>query len=294
MDRLLCGDVGYGKTEVTMRAAFVVANNKYKAQVAVIAPTTLLCKQHYEKFLERFKNTNLNIKSLSRYSNNNEATAIKKGLDDGSIDIIIGTHSLLGKDIKFKNLGLVIVDEEQRFGVTQKEKLKTLKLNVHMLSMSATPIPRTLQMSMYGIKDMSLLTTLPINRNNINTIVCEYDDETIKEAIELEINKNGRVFFVVPRITDIKDVEARIKLSMPKLEYCIIHGKIDNESSEDIMNIFYNGIYKVLISTTIIENGIDIPTANTIIIYKANNFGLAQLYQLRGRVGRNNINVMHT
>ena len=288
MDRLLCGDVGYGKTEVAMRAAFVVANNKYKAQVAVIAPTTLLCKQHYEKFLERFKNTNLNIKSLSRYSSNNEATAIKKGLDDGSIDIIIGTHSLLGKDIKFKNLGLVIVDEEQRFGVTQKEKLKTLKLNVHMLSMSATPIPRTLQMSMYGIKDMSLLTTPPINRNNINTIVCEYDDETIKEAIELEINKNGRVFFVVPRITDIKEVEARIKLSMPKLEYCIIHGKIDNESSEDIMNKFYNGIYKVLISTTIIENGIDIPTANTIIIYKANNFGLAQLYQLRGRVGRNN------
>lgn len=288
MDRLLCGDVGYGKTEVAIRAAFSVANNIHKAQVAVIVPTTLLCKQHYEKFLERFRNTNLNIKTLSRYVSYREAKEIKKGLADGSIDIVIGSHSLLGKDIKFKNLGLVIVDEEQKFGVNQKEKLKTLKLSAHMLSMSATPIPRTLQMSMYGIKDMSLLTTPPSNRNNVNTIVCEYNDSIIKEAVESELDRNGRVFFVVPRITDIKELEARIKLSMPELQYCVIHGKIDSKSSEDIMNKFYNGVYKVIISTTIIENGIDIPTANTIIVYKANNFGLAQLYQLRGRVGRNN------
>lgn len=288
MDRLLCGDVGYGKTEVAIRAAFSVANNIHKAQVAVIVPTTLLCKQHYEKFLERFRNTNLNIKTLSRYVSYREAKEIKKGLTDGSIDIIIGSHSLLGKDIKFKNLGLVIVDEEQKFGVSQKEKLKTLKLNAHMLSMSATPIPRTLQMSMYGIKDMSLLTTPPGNRNNVNTVVCEYNDSIIKEAVESELDRNGRVFFVVPRITDIKELEARIKLSMPELQYCVIHGKIDSKSSEEIMNKFYNGVYKVIISTTIIENGIDIPTANTIIVYKANNFGLAQLYQLRGRVGRNN------
>lgn len=288
MDRLLCGDVGYGKTEVAIRAAFVVTNNIHKAQVAVIVPTTLLCKQHYEKFLERFRNTNLNIKTLSRYVSYREVKEIKKGLADGSIDIVIGSHSLLGKDIKFKNLGLVIVDEEQKFGVNQKEKLKTLKLNAHMLSMSATPIPRTLQMSMYGIKDMSLLITPPGNRNNVNTIVCEYNDSIIKEAVESELDRNGRVFFVVPRITDIKELEARIKLSMPELQYCIIHGKIDSKSSEDIMNKFYNGVYKVIISTTIIENGIDIPTANTIIVYKANNFGLAQLYQLRGRVGRNN------
>lgn len=288
MDRLLCGDVGYGKTEVAIRAAFAVANNIHKAQVAVIVPTTLLCKQHYEKFLERFRNTNLNIKTLSRYVSYREAGEIKRGLTDGSIDIVIGSHSLLGKDIKFKNLGLVIVDEEQKFGVNQKEKLKTLKLSAHMLSMSATPIPRTLQMSMYGIKDMSLLTTPPSNRNNVNTVVCEYNDSIIKEAVESELDRNGRVFFVVPRITDIKELEARIKLSMPELQYCVIHGKIDSKSSEDIMNKFYNGVYKVIISTTIIENGIDIPTANTIIVYKANNFGLAQLYQLRGRVGRNN------
>lgn len=288
MDRLLCGDVGYGKTEVAIRAAFVVVNNKYKAQVALIAPTTLLCKQHYEKFIERFKNTDINIKSLSRYNSTKEIKEIKNGLADGSIDIVIGTQSLLGKNIKFKNLGLVIIDEEQRFGVNQKEKLKSLKINTHLLSLSATPIPRTLQMSMYGIKDMSLLITPPMNRNNINTIVCEYEDNIIKEAIEAEISNNGRVFFVVPRITDIKEVEARLKLSMPDLKYCIVHGKMDNESCEDIMDKFYNGIYKVLISTTIVENGIDIPTANTIIIYKANDFGLAQLYQLRGRVGRNN------
>lgn len=286
MDRLLCGDVGYGKTEVAMRAAFIVANNKEKAQVIVITPTTLLCKQHYDKFIERFKNTDINIRSLSRYNSKTEIDEIKNDLAKGKIDIIIGTHSILNEGIKFKNLGLVVIDEEQRFGVTQKEKLKELRLNTHILSMSATPIPRTLQMSMYGIKDLSLITTPPLDRNNIETIVCEYNDDKIREIIEKEISRGGLVFFVVPRITDIKEVEARLKLSMSDLKYCVVHGQMKNEKSNEIMEKFYNGEFRVLIATTIIENGIDIPTANTIIIYRANNFGLAQLYQLRGRVGR--------
>lgn len=286
MDRLLCGDVGYGKTEVAMRAAFIVANNKEKAQVIVITPTTLLCKQHYDKFIERFKNTDINIRSLSRYNSKTEIDEIKNDLAKGKIDIIIGTHSILNEGIKFKNLGLVVIDEEQRFGVTQKEKLKELRLNTHILSMSATPIPRTLQMSVYGIKDLSLITTPPLDRNNIETIVCEYNDDKIREIIEKEISRGGLVFFVVPRITDIKEVEARLKLSMSDLKYCVVHGQMKNEKSNEIMEKFYNGEFRVLIATTIIENGIDIPTANTIIIYRANNFGLAQLYQLRGRVGR--------
>lgn len=286
MDRLLCGDVGYGKTEIAMRAAFIVTNNREKAQVAVITPTTLLCKQHYDKFIERFKNTDINIRSLSRYNSKIETKEIKNDLNNGKIDIIIGTHSLLNDGIKFRNLGLIIVDEEQRFGVGQKEKLKELRLNVHILSMSATPIPRTLQMSMSGIKDLSLITTPPLNRNNIETIVCEYDDDKIKEIIENEIKRDGLIFFVVPRITDIREAEARLKLSMPNLKYCIVHGQMKNEKTNEIMEKFYNGDFRVLIATTIIENGIDIPRANTIIIYRANNFGLAQLYQLRGRVGR--------
>ncbi|MDR1498995.1 MAG: transcription-repair coupling factor [Rickettsiales bacterium] len=286
MDRLICGDVGFGKTEVAIRASFVVVNNKYKAQVAVIVPTTILCRQHHKQFQERFKNTNVKIASLSRFSAQNEVNKIRKDLENGEIDIVVGTHSLLGKSIKFRNLGLVIVDEEQRFGVAQKEKLKEMGKNTHILSMSATPIPRTLQMSMGGLKDLSLITTPPLNRINVETVLCKYDDIEVKKIMEKEIERDGKIFFVVPRIVDIREVENRLNKFMPNLKYCIAHGQMKNDEIDLIINDFYDGKYNVLISTTIVESGIDIPTANTMIIYRANNFGLAQLYQLRGRVGR--------
>ena len=289
MDRLLCGDVGFGKTEVAIRASFIVATNKYKAQVAIIAPTTLLCRQHYKRFCERFINTNVVIKSLSRFTPPKEARQIKEQLKNGEIDIIIGTHALLSKSIEFKNLGLVVIDEEQAFGVAQKEKLKALKNNCHILSMSATPIPRTLQMSISGIRDLSLLTTPPLDRINVETHVIEYDNEVIRQAIQRELERNGRVFFIVPRIADIKEVEARLDLSIPNILHKSVNGQMNNEDIDNIMNEFYDGKFKVLIATTIIESGLDIPMANTMIIYKANDFGLAQLYQLRGRVGRSNI-----
>ncbi|MDR2777254.1 MAG: DEAD/DEAH box helicase, partial [Rickettsiales bacterium] len=286
MDRLLCGDVGYGKTEVAARAAFIVAGSEGRGQVALVVPTTLLCRQHYDKFLERFRNTGLVIRSLSRYNSKSEVNRIKMELEEGLVDIVICTHVIFSRKIKFKNLGLVIVDEEQRFGVDQKEKLKELELNSHVLSMTATPIPRTLQMAMAGIRDMSLIATAPPNRNSVLTVVSEYGDSRMREAIERELARNGRVFIVVPRIVDIGEIKARLKTSMPDLEYYVIHGRMSSEESGRIMNEFYDGVRKVLIATTIVENGIDIPLANTLIIYRANNFGLAQLYQLRGRVGR--------
>jgi transcription-repair coupling factor (superfamily II helicase) len=289
MDRLLCGDVGFGKTEVALRASFIVANSKNKGQVMIVAPTTLLCRQHYKTFTERFSCTDLKIGSLSRFNTAKENTKIKKQLENGEIDIIIGTHALFNKNIKFKNLGLAVVDEEQAFGVKQKERLKELKTNCHILSMSATPIPRTLQMSMSGIRDFSIIATPPLNRINVETTVIKYDDELIKQAINYEINRNGRVFFVVPRITDIKEVETRLDLSMPEVKYCSLHGQMDKNYIDEVMNDFYDGKHKVLISTTIIESGLDISLANTLIVYRANNFGLAQLYQLRGRVGRGNV-----
>ncbi len=288
MDRLLCGDVGFGKTEVAIRASFVVANSKNKSQVAIIVPTTILCRQHFKQFTERFKNTEIKIASLSRFNTQKEIYKIKKDLETGEIDIIIGTHSLLNKSVKFKDLGLVIIDEEQRFGVMQKERLKEIRTSTHILAMSATPIPRTLQMSIAGLKDLSIMSTPPVDRINVDTIVCKYKDEKIKEIILTEINRSGKVFFVVPRITDIKEVEVRLNKILPELKYCIIHGQMKNEDVDKIMNDFYDGKYNLLIATTIIENGVDIQDANTIIIYKANNFGLAQLYQLRGRVGRGN------
>lgn len=287
MDRLLCGDVGYGKTEVAMRAAFIVTNNLEKAQVAVITPTTLLCRQHYDKFRERFRNTAVTIASISSANTPAEIRQLEERLETGEIDIIIGTHSLFSEKIKFKNLGLIIVDEEQKFGVSQKEKLKELRLNSHILSMSATPIPRTLQMSLAGIRELSLLTTAPQDRNNVKTTVCSYDDAFIKKVIEREIERDGLIFFVVPRIKDLREVEARLKSTIPNLSYALVHGRTNSEKSNEIMEKFYDGKFRVLLTTTIMENGIDIPRANTIIVYRANNFGLAQLYQLRGRVGRN-------
>lgn len=287
MDRLLCGDVGYGKTEVAIRAAFLVASNNY--QVVIIAPTTLLANQHYKKFCERFKDTNLNIVALSRINTVKESNKIKNDIKNGNANIIVGTHALLNKTIEFRNLGLVIIDEEQRFGVKQKEKLKDFRLCAHILSMSATPIPRTLQMSMSGIKDLSIIATAPKNRINVETTVGVYDENLVKDYVDREISRGGKVFFVVPRIQDIKEVEARIQKSMSYVNYVIIHGQMDANESNELMNDFSDGKYNVLISTSIIENGIDIPTANTMIVYRANNFGLSQLYQLRGRVGRSNV-----
>ena len=286
MDRLLCGDVGFGKTEVAMRASFVVVDNKYKAQVCIVVPTTLLCRQHYKQFVDRFKNTNFKIASLSRFTTAKEKKEIINNLKSGDIDIIIATHSILGKGIEFKNLGLLIIDEEQLFGVSQKEKLKELKSNVHTLYMSATPIPRTLQMSISGLKDLSIMTEPPINRVAIETVICEYDANKIKKAIEFELSRDGRVFVVVPRIADIREVEFNLTKIIPDLQYCIIHGQMTSDKIDVLMNDFYDGKYKVLIATTIVESGIDIPIANTMIIYKANHFGLTQIYQLRGRVGR--------
>lgn len=288
MDRLLCGDVGFGKTEVAIRTAFAVVGCKYNAQVAVVVPTTILCRQHYKKFLDRFKATDIKIASLSRFNSIAEANKIKKELESGDIDIIVGTHSLLNKNIKFKDLGLIIVDEEQRFGVLQKERLKEMRLNTHILSMSATPIPRTLQMSIAGIKDLSIISTPPVNRLSVKTSVCKYNDEKIKQIIDKEIKRDGRVFFVVPRIADIVEVEARFEKAMPELKYGVVHGQLKSEIIDEIMNNFCDGKFNVLIATSIVENGIDIQDANSIIVYRANNFGLAQLYQLRGRVGRGN------
>lgn len=286
MDRLLCGDVGFGKTEVAMRASFVVVDNKYKAQVCIVVPTTLLCRQHDKQFKDRFKNTDFKIASLSRFTSNKEKKEIINNLKSGDIDIIIATHSILGKNIEFKNLGLLIIDEEQLFGVSQKEKLKELKNNVHVLAMSATPIPRTLQMSISGLKDLSVMTEPPVNRVAIETVICEYDANKIKKAIEFEINRGGRVFVVVPRIADIREIEFNLTKIIPDIQYCIVHGQMSSEKIDILMNDFYDGKYKLLISTTIVESGIDIPIANTMIIYKANHFGLTQIYQLRGRVGR--------
>jgi transcription-repair coupling factor (superfamily II helicase) len=290
MDRLICGDVGFGKTEVALRAAFIASHNRRNAkQVAIITPTTLLCRQHFQEFTKRFAHTGLNVARLSRMVSPTEANKTKKEINNGTVDIVIGTHALLSDSIKFKNLGLVIIDEEQRFGVKQKEKIKSLRNNTHILTLSATPIPRTLQMSISGIRDLSLITTPPVDRLTINTFVMEYDDIIIREAIQREIFRGGRIFFITPRIKDIEDIEEKIKRVLPLANYKIAHGQMLPSKLDLIMNDFYDGKFPILISTAIVESGLDIPEANTMIIYRADNFGLAQLYQLRGRVGRGKI-----
>lgn len=304
-DRLICGDVGFGKTEVALRAAFIAASSEKNAvQVAIVVPTTLLCKQHYNLFKERFKYTALNVGTISRLTSASQNKKVKEDLAQGKVDIVIGTHALLSNTIKFKNLGLLIVDEEQRFGVKQKEKLKEISAGIHLLTLSATPIPRTLQMAMTGIRELSLITTPPIDRLNINTYVMNFDEVVLGEAIKREINRNGKVMIVVPRISDIPGVEMKLKDILcikknhskdkfPKCEesktedcYKVAHGQMLSNKLDTIINDFYDGKFKILIATTIVENGLDIPDANTIIIYKANKFGLSQLHQLRGRVGR--------
>lgn len=286
MDRLLTGDVGYGKTEVALRAAFKAILDGY--QVAFLVPTTILANQHYETSKERFKNFPVEIQMLSRFVSKNKQKEILKDLKSGKVDMVIATHRLLSKDVKFNKLGLLIIDEEQRFGVKDKEKLKALKTNIDVLTLSATPIPRTLQMSLAGIRDLSTLDEPPEERMPVNTYVLEYDDNIIKSAIEKELNRNGQVYFVYNRVYNITSIFNHLKTLIPDARIEIIHGKLSPKQIESIMNDFILGDIDILLSTTIIETGMDIANVNTLIVYDADNMGLAQLYQLKGRIGRSN------
>ncbi len=284
MDRLVCGDVGFGKTEVALRAAFVAA--MAGQQVAIVAPTTLLARQHFSNFVERFAGFPLNIGRLSRLVGAKEAASTRDRLTDGTVDIVIGTHAILSKSVKFKRLGLVIVDEEQRFGVNHKEALKQLRANVHILTLTATPIPRTLQMAMSGLRELSTIQTPPVDRLAVRTYVMEWDDMVMREALLREHHRGGQSFIVVPRIADMADVEEWLRNTVPEIRFVSAHGQMSPTEVEERMSSFYEKKYEVLLSTTIVESGLDIPSANTIIIHRADRFGLAQLYQLRGRVGR--------
>ncbi|MBE5932283.1 MAG: transcription-repair coupling factor [Lachnospiraceae bacterium] len=286
MDRLVCGDVGFGKTEVAIRAAFkAVQDNK---QVAYLVPTTILAEQHYNTFCDRMKDFPINIRMLSRFCTRKEITEALKQLKEGIVDIIIGTHRILSKDVEFKNLGLLIIDEEQRFGVKHKEQIKHMKKIVDVLTLTATPIPRTLHMSMVGLRDISLLEEAPVDRLPIQTYVMEYDIGLVKEAINRELNRSGQVYYVYNRVNTIADITAELRSVLPDAQIEFAHGKMNERELEDIMHRFIKKEIDVLVSTTIIETGLDIPNVNTIIIHDADKFGLSQLYQLRGRVGRSN------
>lgn len=284
MDRLVVGDVGFGKTEVAMRAAFVAAQSGM--QVAVIAPTTLLARQHYKTFAERFRGTALNVKPLSRFVSAKEAAKTREGLRDGTVDIVIGTHAVLAKTVKFANLGLLIIDEEQHFGVQHKERLKEMRSEIHVLTLTATPIPRTLQLSLTGVRDLSIIGTPPVDRLAIRTYVSEFDTVTIREALLREHYRGGQSFYVVPRISDLPEIEEFLQSHVPEVKYLVAHGQMAAGELDERMNAFYDGKYDVLLATTIVESGLDIPTANTMVVHRADMFGLSQLYQIRGRVGR--------
>ena len=284
MDRLICGDVGFGKTEVALRAAFIVAMTG--KQIAVVAPTTLLARQHYKTFCERFRGWPVKIGHLSRLVGSKEASTVKDGVRDGRIEILIGTHALLSSSVKFKDLGLLIVDEEQHFGVKHKERLKDLRADVHVLTLTATPIPRTLQLALTGIRDLSIIATPPVDRLAIRTYVSAFDQVTIREALLREKYRGGQAFFVVPRVSDLEDTAKFLRDHVPEVSFVTANGQMAPGRLEDIMTAFYEGRYDVLLSTTIVESGIDIPTANTLIVHRADRFGLSQLYQIRGRVGR--------
>ena len=284
MDRLICGDVGFGKTEVAMRAAFVAAMSGM--QVAVVAPTTLLARQHYKTFSERFRGFPLKVAPLSRFVGTKEASATREGISKGTVDIAVGTHALLAKSIRFENLGLLIIDEEQHFGVQHKERLKQLSSDIHVLTLTATPIPRTLQLSLTGVRDLSVIGTPPVDRLAIRTYVSEFDPVTLREALLREHYRGGQSFYVVPRISDLPEIETFLKEQLPELSYVIAHGQMAAGELDERMNAFYDGKYDVLLATTIVESGLDIPTANTMIVHRADMFGLSQLYQIRGRVGR--------
>lgn len=284
MDRLVCGDVGFGKTEVAIRAAFAVA--MAGRQVAVVVPTTLLARQHFKTFVERFAGLPVRIGHASRLVTSGELKATKEGLANGQVDIVVGTHALLSKTITFKDLGLLVVDEEQHFGVGHKERLKALRDNVHVLTLTATPIPRTLQLALTGVRDLSLLATPPVDRLAVRTFISPFDALSVREALLREKYRGGQAFYVVPRIKDQADIAAFLSEQVPEVSFVVANGQMAPSQLDDIMNAFYDGKFDVLVSTTIVESGLDIPNANTLIVHRADHFGLAQLYQIRGRIGR--------
>jgi transcription-repair coupling factor (superfamily II helicase) len=284
MDRLICGDVGFGKTEVALRAAFVTA--LAGRQVAVVVPTTLLARQHYKTFSERFRGFPVKIGQASRLVTAKELGATKAGLADGTVDIVIGTHALLGKSVKFKDLALLIVDEEQHFGVSHKERLKLLRAEVHVLTLTATPIPRTLQLALTGVRDLSIIASPPVDRLAVRTFVSPFDPLVVREALLRERYRGGQSFYVCPRIEDLAGAKEFLDKNVPEVRVAVAHGQMPPGALDDIVSAFYDGKFDVLLSTTIVESGLDIPSANTLIVHRADRFGLAQLYQLRGRVGR--------
>jgi transcription-repair coupling factor (superfamily II helicase) len=287
MDRLICGDVGFGKTEVALRAAFLMAMSG--RQVAVVAPTTLLCRQHFRTFSERFRGLPVRVRQLSRLVSARDASETKAALAQGAVEIIIGTHALLSKTVQFRDLGLMIIDEEQHFGVKHKERLKELRADIHVLTLSATPIPRTLQLSLAGIREMSLITTPPVDRMAVRTYVMAFDTMTVREALLREKYRGGQSFFVTPRIADLDEAADFLRRNVPEVTFAVAHGQMASGQLDEIMTSFYDGAYDVLLSTSIVESGLDIPRANTLIVFRADMFGLAQLYQLRGRVGRSKV-----
>ncbi|MGE0053245.1 MAG: transcription-repair coupling factor [Hyphomicrobium sp.] len=284
MDRLVCGDVGFGKTEVALRAAFVAAMNGL--QVAVVVPTTLLARQHFRTFSDRFKGLPITVAQASRMVGPKELAEVKAGVKSGSVDIVVGTHALLGKQIEFARLGLLIIDEEQHFGVNHKERLKKMREDVHVLTLSATPIPRTLQLALTGVRELSLITTPPVDRLAVRTFISPFDPVILKEALRRERFRGGQTFYVAPRISDLDDVAEFLRETVPDLTFARATGQMTPTELEDVMTAFYEGKYDILLSTAIVESGLDVPNANTLIVHRADMFGLAQLYQLRGRVGR--------
>ena len=284
MDRLICGDVGFGKTEVALRAAFIGA--MLGTQVVVVVPTTLLARQHFRTFTQRFAGLPVRIAQLSRLVSARDAAAIKKDIAEGRVDIVVGTHALLAKSIAFKHLGLLIIDEEQHFGVAQKERLKQLRANVHVLTLTATPIPRTLQMALAGVKEMSIIATPPVDRLAVRSFVMPYDPVIIREALLREHHRGGQSFYVAPRIGDLDELRTDLKQLVPEIKVGVAHGQMAASELERVMGAFDDGAFDVLLSTNIIESGLDIPTANTLVVHRSDMFGLAQLYQLRGRIGR--------
>jgi transcription-repair coupling factor (superfamily II helicase) len=287
MDRLICGDVGFGKTEIALRAAFIAAFSG--AQVAVVVPTTLLARQHYRSFSERFAGLPVRIAQLSRLVAPKDAKQIKEEIAAGRIEIVIGTHALLAKDVKFAHLGLVIVDEEQHFGVVQKERLKQLKADVHVLTLTATPIPRTLQLALSGVREMSIIATPPVDRLAVRTFVMPFDPVVVREAILRERDRGGQIFYVAPRIADLDEVRTELRKIVPEIRVAMAHGRMPPTELETVMTAFDDRAFDLLLSTNIIESGLDIPSANTLIVHRADMFGLAQLYQLRGRIGRSKL-----
>jgi transcription-repair coupling factor (superfamily II helicase) len=287
MDRLICGDVGFGKTEVALRAAFLVAMTG--RQVAVVAPTTLLARQHFRTFSERFRGLPVRVRQLSRLVTAKEASETRAGVKDGAIEIVVGTHALLSKQVEFRDLGLMIIDEEQHFGVKHKERLKEIRTDVHALTLSATPIPRTMQLALAGVREMSVIATPPIDRMAVRTYVTPFDALTVREALLREKYRGGQSFFVAPRIADLDEIAEFMRKSAPEVTFVIAHGQMAPSALDEIMTSFYDGAYDVLVSTSIVESGLDIPRANTLVVFRADMFGLAQLYQLRGRVGRSKV-----